>query len=113
LGVGAHFANVLPDLADDATTGVVGLPHRLGRTGSAFTAAGLLLAATVTLALGPSHGSLAVTVGGLALAVLMVTAGSAAVLRGGAEAATAMFRMAMGLALLDVTLLLVRGGGLR
>ena len=30
LGVGAHFVNVLPDLADDAATGVRGLPHRLG-----------------------------------------------------------------------------------
>jgi hypothetical protein len=30
LGGGAHFANVLPDLADDAATGVRGLPHRLG-----------------------------------------------------------------------------------
>jgi 4-hydroxybenzoate polyprenyltransferase len=113
LGVGAHFANVLPDLTDDAATGVVGLPHRLGRTGSAFTSAGLLLAATVVLSLGPSHGSVAVTAGGLTLAVLMVAAGSVAVLRGGAQATPAMFRTAMGLALLDVTLLLVRGGGLR
>ena len=30
LGAGAHFANVLPDLDDDAATGVRGLPHRLG-----------------------------------------------------------------------------------
>ena len=30
LGVGAHFLNALPDLADDAATGVRGLPHRLG-----------------------------------------------------------------------------------
>ena len=30
LGAGAHFANVLPDLADDAATGVRGLPHRPG-----------------------------------------------------------------------------------
>ena len=30
LGVGAHLLNVLPDLADDAATGVRGLPHRLG-----------------------------------------------------------------------------------
>ncbi|MCM0678452.1 UbiA family prenyltransferase, partial [Micromonospora phytophila] len=29
LGAGAHFANVLPDLVDDARTGVRGLPHRL------------------------------------------------------------------------------------
>ncbi|SCL40104.1 4-hydroxybenzoate polyprenyltransferase [Micromonospora pallida] len=54
LGAGAHFANVLPDLADDARTGVRGLPHRLGTTGSAVAAAGLLLAATVTLVLGPA-----------------------------------------------------------
>ena len=30
LGVGAHLLNALPDLADDAQTGVHGLPHRLG-----------------------------------------------------------------------------------
>jgi 4-hydroxybenzoate polyprenyltransferase len=30
-GVAIHFTNVLPDLADDRATGVVGLPHRLGR----------------------------------------------------------------------------------
>ena len=30
LGVGAHVANTLPDLEDDAATGVRGLPHRLG-----------------------------------------------------------------------------------
>lgn len=31
LGIAAHFANTLPDLDDDAATGVSGLPHRLGR----------------------------------------------------------------------------------
>ena len=113
LGVGAHFANVLPDLADDAATGVVGLPHRLGRTGSALASACLLLAATVALAIGPPKGSAAVTYGGLTIALAMVVAGSAGALRRGAEGSTAMFRTAMGLALLDVTLLLVRGGGLR
>ena len=30
LGVAAHFLNTLPDLAADATTGVRGLPHRIG-----------------------------------------------------------------------------------
>ncbi len=113
LGLGAHFANVLPDLADDAATGIVGLPHRLGRTGSALASAGLLLAATLVLALGPSKGSAVVTYGGLALALVMVVAGVAGSLRRGTEGSAAMFRMAMGLALLDVTLLLVRGGGLR
>ncbi|WP_025617452.1 UbiA family prenyltransferase [Salinispora cortesiana] len=53
LGAGAHFANVLPDLDDDARTGVRGLPHRLGAGGSRATALGLLIAATATLVLGP------------------------------------------------------------
>ena len=52
LGAGAHFANVLPDLDDDAATGVRGLPHWLGAAGSRVAAAGLMLAATVVLALG-------------------------------------------------------------
>jgi 4-hydroxybenzoate polyprenyltransferase len=50
LGAGAHFANVLPDLDDDAATGVRGLPHRLGAARSRVAAAVLLLAATVVLA---------------------------------------------------------------
>ena len=113
LGMGAHFANVLPDLADDVATGVVGLPHRLGRTGSAMAAASLLLAASLVLSLGPSGGSTVITIGGLVLALGLVVVGSAAALRRGAEGSAAMFRMSMGLALLDVTLLLFRGGGVR
>jgi 4-hydroxybenzoate polyprenyltransferase len=112
LGVGAHFANVLPDLEDDAATGVVGAPHHLGRTGSAFASAGLLLAATVCLALGPSGGSRALTFGGLAVACVLVAGGSAAALRQGKEGSATMFRISMALAVLDVTMLLVRGGGL-
>ncbi|HWH00926.1 MAG TPA: UbiA family prenyltransferase, partial [Pilimelia sp.] len=53
LGAGAHFANALPDLADDARTGVRGLPQRLGVHGSAAAGAALLLAATFTLVFGP------------------------------------------------------------
>src|SRR6202042_3369329 len=38
LGLGAHFANVLPDLADDARNGVRGLPQRLAaRSGPGAT----------------------------------------------------------------------------
>lgn len=51
LGAGAHFANVLPDLEDDAATGVRGLPHRIGATASRAAAAVLLLGATVVLGL--------------------------------------------------------------
>ena len=111
LGMGAHFANVLPDMADDVANGVVGLPHRLGRTRSAIASATLLLASTLVFALG-SGGSTAVAVIGVVLAFGLVAAGSAAALRKGADGSEAMFRTAMALAVLNVTLLLVRGGGL-
>jgi hypothetical protein len=54
LGTGAHFANVLPDLDDDITSGVRGLPQRLGRRGSMASAAALALASCVTLTAGPT-----------------------------------------------------------
>ncbi len=111
LGMGAHFANVLPDMADDVANGVVGLPHRLGRTRSAIASATLLLASTLVFALG-SGGSTAVAVVGVVLAFGLVAAGSAAALRKGSDGSEAMFRTAMALAVLNVTLLLVRGGGL-
>lgn len=50
MGAGGHFANVLPDLADDAATGVRGLPHRLGAPAGWAAAGLLLLAAAVLLA---------------------------------------------------------------
>ena len=53
LGVGAHFANVVPDIDDDLRAGVRGLPQRLGRRRAAAGAASTLLAATVILVLGP------------------------------------------------------------
>ncbi|GII99786.1 1,4-dihydroxy-2-naphthoate octaprenyltransferase [Sediminihabitans luteus] len=54
LGVGAHLANVLPDIEDDAATGVRGLPHRLGRRRVAVLAPLVLLAASVVILVGPS-----------------------------------------------------------
>lgn len=54
LGTGAHFANVLPDLADDVATAVNGLPQRLGPLPSAALAVALVLASTVVLVLGPA-----------------------------------------------------------
>src|SRR5674476_1428464 len=44
LGVAAHLANVLPDLGEDAATGIRGLPHRLGAKTTALAGAGILLA---------------------------------------------------------------------
>jgi 4-hydroxybenzoate polyprenyltransferase len=53
LGMAAHLGNVLPDLTEDRMTGVRGLPHRLGGTGSALTASVSVVAASVLVLLGP------------------------------------------------------------
>lgn len=57
LGIAIHFTNVLPDLDDDARTGVAGLPHRVGRRISGLVAFGALALAAVIAALGPSVGT--------------------------------------------------------
>jgi len=111
LGAGAHFANVLPDLADDARTGVRGLPHRLGPTGSRLAAAGLLLAATVVLVVGPPGPPSWAGLSAIAVAVVVPALGwyagrSAAPACGRPVAA---FRAVMVVALLDVVLLVTNG----
>ena len=98
LGVGAHFVNVLPDLADDAATGVRGLPHRLGARRSSALAASVLVAATVVIVLGAPVESIAVAtlalvvVGGLAVVALVTTGRTP-------------FRAAIAMALVDVAML--------
>lgn len=74
LGVGAHLANALPDLEDDAATGVRGLPHRLGRA-RAGVAAPAVLALGVACALVGLRPDPVAGAGG----VLVVAAGAAAV----------------------------------
>lgn len=53
LGLAAHVANVLPDLADDRATGVRGLPHRIGARPSVAVTVVLLLGATACVVFGP------------------------------------------------------------
>jgi len=107
LGVGAHFANVVPDLADDARTGVRGLPHRFGARGSLLIAAGLLLAVTALLVVGPPGPPRVpeLAVGALAAALTPVIGYVAW------RAATARwaFRAVLLVALLDVGLLVAGG----
>jgi 4-hydroxybenzoate polyprenyltransferase len=98
LGVGAHVVNVLPDLADDAATGVRGLPHRLGVRWSPVVAAGVLVAAAVVIVVGAPVDSAVV-----ATTALAITAGLAVVAlvaRGRAP-----FRAAIAMALVDVAML--------
>lgn len=107
LGLGAHGANVLPDMAEDVAVGVVGLPHRLGRRATTVTSGALLVLATVVLAVGPGW-SLA---GGVALGVSVAVYG-AGLLAGRRAGSRAAFLSVIVVALVDVALLLLRGGSL-
>ena len=102
LGVGAHLLNVLPDLADDASTGVHGLPNRLGERRVRVLAPLVLLAASCVVVLGPgtpdSPGPWVALGACVVLAVVSMTS------RGRVP-----FLAAIGIALVDVVSLVVRG----
>ncbi|MBI5158423.1 MAG: UbiA family prenyltransferase [Acidimicrobiia bacterium] len=57
MGTGAHFVNTLPDFAGDATSGIRGLPHRVGPGRSLLLGFVSMAAATVVLATAPSSGA--------------------------------------------------------
>lgn len=111
LGGAGHFANALPDLADDERTGVRGLPHRLGPAGSAAAAAALLIAATAVLAFGPPGPPPIGRAAAVALAALVLPigwyAGRVAARRGARP--VALFRAVMAVAVIDVILLVTSG----
>ncbi len=99
LGVGVHLLNVLPDLADDASTGVAGLPHRLGAARLRLAAAVALLAATVVCLRG------AALPVGVAVAGVVVATGLAVVLWRGRGRVP--FAGAIGVAALDVVVIVI------
>lgn len=69
-GVAIHCTNVLPDLVDDAATGVRGFPHRLGLRGSGATAFGALVVAALLVLGGQLLGDDPVRGVGVVLAAL-------------------------------------------
>lgn len=104
LGIAAHVANVLPDLADDAATGVRGLPHRFGRVGSTLLGGLALTGAAVALTIGIGLGSPVALIGfGLSLAASV--AAVVFTLRGSRWG----FRFVILAALIDVVLLVIAG----
>jgi 4-hydroxybenzoate polyprenyltransferase len=111
LGGGAHFANALPDLADDARTGVRGLPQRLGPAGSWSAAAALLLGATVALVLGPAGPPSWAGLAAVAAAVVVLPTGWYAGRRAShaGRRPVVVFRAVMLVALIDVVLLISSG----
>lgn len=78
LGVGAHLLNVLPDLADDAATGVRGLPHRIGGRRLPVVATAVLVLGSVVVAVGARFSAVAL----VALAAVALLAGVALTGRG-------------------------------
>jgi 4-hydroxybenzoate polyprenyltransferase len=111
LGAAAHFANVAPDLEDDAATGVRGLPHRLGGRVSAVVPVGafLLGGASLVLVLAPAGRPSAA--GWVAL-VLAVPAVAVAALAGTARFRSLAFPAVLLLTVMDVALLLLGGSSL-
>src|ERR1700761_5659979 len=99
LGLGAHFANVLPDLAADKATGVRGLPQRVaaqwGPGAVRAVAIVLLLTASVLLLLGTTRRWVALP--GLIAALLLAVAS----VRGSGRVP---FLAAIGIAAVDIVL---------
>jgi 4-hydroxybenzoate polyprenyltransferase len=114
LGAGAHFANVLPDIADDYATGVHGLPHRLGHRATAVSAGVLLLASAAVLVVAPPGPPTGWGVAALGTAVVALPAGwyAARLALAQGRRPTALFRAFLLVALLTVGLLLAGGAQL-
>jgi len=109
VGLGAHFANVLPDLAADKATGVNGLPQLVAaRWGSAAVRAAALaalLAASVLLLVAARGDRRWVAVAGLAAAAVLGVAG-------GRGSGRAPFLAALGIAAIDVVVFAAGGEAL-
>ena len=109
LGVGAHFANVLPDLAADQESGVRGLPQtvatRAGEPAVRVTALVLLLGASLLIAFAPGTSFRAPALTGLAATVVL----AAVAVRGRGRTP---FRCALGIAAIDVLMFTLGGGDL-
>ncbi|HEY7224391.1 MAG TPA: UbiA family prenyltransferase [Micromonosporaceae bacterium] len=122
LGLGAHFVNVLPDLATDRAAGLRGLPHVVaatatrGNDGAAgqrrvrLVALALLLAASALIAVAPGVPHVAAPARWFAWAGF----GAAVLLCGVASRASGRtpFRCALAIAGIDVLMFCLAGGAL-
>ena len=109
LGLGAHFANVLPDLATDRDSGVHGLPQRVAAAGGErtvrLTALVLLLGASALIAFAPGVGTRWPVLVGLGAAVALALVAVRATGR-------TPFLLALGIAGIDVLMFLLGGASL-
>ena len=106
LGVTAHFSNVLPDLADDRATGVVGLPHRLGRRTSGLVIALALAAASALVVFGPGPAGPARWIG---FGISLLLAATCAYLALTRPPTRLLFQLIMAATIVNVVLLALSG----
>jgi 4-hydroxybenzoate polyprenyltransferase len=98
-GVAAHFANTVGDAADDAITGVRGLPQRLGPAASTVVAGGFIVIAIINVLI--AAGATPLTVTAAAIDVVIAAALPLAVRRPDSR------RLAFRLVIVAVTVLVV------
>jgi 4-hydroxybenzoate polyprenyltransferase len=110
LGAAVHLTNVLPDLDDDARTGVRGLPHRLGAKAASVLAAAAVTGGAASVLLGPAE--VISVVGWIFFAVVSALAVVTAVLALRGTASRILFRLVMLAALLLAAQLVVTSAGL-
>ena len=107
LGVAAHVTNVLPDLEDDARTGIRGLPHRLGARPSGLLAFSALALATLLITFGPGLPVRPVLIVGLVIGLAAAIAGVVLLLR--RSPTRLLMQLIMTCAIVDVVMLALAG----
>ncbi|MDR6970387.1 UbiA family prenyltransferase [Leifsonia shinshuensis] len=107
LGVAAHVTNVLPDLDDDARTGIRGLPHRLGARVSGLLAFAALAVATLLITFGPGLPVRPLLIVGLVIGLAATVAGVVLLLR--RSPTRLLMQLIMTCAIVDVAMLALSG----
>ena len=107
LGVAAHITNVLPDLDDDARTGIRGLPHRLGARTSGLLAFAALAVATVLITFGPGLPVRPLLIVGLVIGLAAAVTGVVLLLR--RSPTRLLMQLIMTCAIVDVVMLALAG----
>lgn len=107
LGIAAHVTNVLPDLADDARTGIRGLPHRLGARVSGLIAFACLALATALISFGPGLPVRPLLIVGLVIGLAAAVVGVVLLLR--RSPTRLLMQLIMTCAIVDVVMLALAG----
>ncbi|WP_285116975.1 UbiA family prenyltransferase [Leifsonia sp. fls2-241-R2A-40a] len=107
LGLAAHITNVLPDLEDDARTGIRGMPHRLGARRSGLLAFAGLAVATLLITFGPGLPVRPLLIAGLVIGLAAAVTGVVLLLR--RSPTRLLMQLIMTCAIVDVAMLALAG----